>query len=285
MRALLVFVMLLFFSTGSAQVSEHGSVTQAHTLVSAENTTYTVRVTLPPDFDQNKTYKSLYYLDAWWLSELVTGTYAILNLSEKVEDVVLIGVSSSGNLKDWNSRRTLDLTPSAYDLKKMGFQFTSGFGENSLKLTDTNTGKADRFLAFFEQKLIPFIHAEYPNLNDNRGLVGHSFGGLFCVYALQEKPELFAAYSIISPSMWWNKEEFLKNKLFQKSYTTPKTVFLANGEQESKWITQSNLKLNSIFKNLEGAGFNYRFQTYADQDHNSVLSRALYDSFKMIYGK
>lgn len=279
--------MLLFYGICNCQVSDYGSSTKTLSVRSEENIEYKLKVTLPDGFNLNKSYKSLYYIDAWWLSEIVIGTYAILNLSDKVDDIVLIGVSIDGKLTDWNSRRTLDLTPSKYDLQKMGFEFTIGTGENSLTITDKNSGNADIFLQLLERKIIPLINIEYPNLKDKRGILGHSLGGLFGIHALQKKPEIFSDYIIISPSVWWIKEELIKNKLFNKIENSDafETVYLANGQLESKLILKSNIELNTILDGLKSNNFAYKFKSYEDQDHNSVLSRAIYDSIKFIYGK
>ncbi|RJL11896.1 alpha/beta hydrolase [Paracoccus siganidrum] len=38
-----------------------------------------------------------------------------------------------------------------------------------------------------------------------RSLWGHSFGGLFTLYALLVRPRAFARYAAISPSIWWDE--------------------------------------------------------------------------------
>jgi predicted alpha/beta superfamily hydrolase len=39
-----------------------------------------------------------------------------------------------------------------------------------------------------------------------RTLWGHSFGGLFTLYALLTRPDSFARFAAISPSIWWDEE-------------------------------------------------------------------------------
>ena len=41
------------------------------------------------------------------------------------------------------------------------------------------------------------------NPASNLLLIGHSFGGLFAIHALIERPDSFDAYIAISPSLWW----------------------------------------------------------------------------------
>jgi len=41
-------------------------------------------------------------------------------------------------------------------------------------------------------------------------LIGHSFGALTVMNVLANHPKLFNAYIAIDPSMWYNKEKFLR---------------------------------------------------------------------------
>jgi pimeloyl-ACP methyl ester carboxylesterase len=67
------------------------------------------------------------------------------------------------------------------------------------------SGGAAAYLEHVEKELRPFIDA---NLRTSGSvLAGWSLGGLFTFYTFLEKPELFAAYIAISPSLWWNNQE------------------------------------------------------------------------------
>ena len=77
---------------------------------------YELIITLPPDYQPENEYIVLYYLDAWWLRDLVPGCYRIKNLSNKtlannMHEVILVGISSVGNETDWNRQRNMDYTP------------------------------------------------------------------------------------------------------------------------------------------------------------------------------
>jgi predicted alpha/beta superfamily hydrolase len=55
------------------------------------------------------------------------------------------------------------------------------------------SGGAANFLAFFKDELIPYIDRAYPT-NGTNSLCGHSYGGLFVLYALLSEPQLFGSY-------------------------------------------------------------------------------------------
>lgn len=267
-----------------AQKTTYGSSTTEHAITSDEGNVYQLRITLPPEFNASKPYKALYYLDAWWLSELVLGSYTVLNLTNSVEHVVLIGISLEGSELDWNTQRNRDFTPSAYDIAKMGVQLRGGSGDKGVDLTPETTGKADAFSQFLNDKVFRFIENKHPNLEKSRGLIGHSFGGLFGVHSIQNYPEMFEHLVLISPSSWWNKSELLDENRFTEMNENIK-IHLSYGEAESRLITESNKALGLILNGGNTKAPNFELQVYEGENHHSVLSRAIYDGLLFLYGK
>ncbi|MBB4826347.1 putative alpha/beta superfamily hydrolase [Sporosarcina luteola] len=66
-------------------------------------------------------------------------------------------------------------------------------------------GGADGFLRFIEKELLPFVGESAPIDANQQTLFGHSLGGLFVLYALCRRPDLFRNYISCSPSIWWNE--------------------------------------------------------------------------------
>ncbi len=67
------------------------------------------------------------------------------------------------------------------------------------------SGGAAAYLEHVQKELRPFIDTNFRTSGSI--LAGWSLGGLFTFYTFLEKPELFAAYIAISPSLWWNNQE------------------------------------------------------------------------------
>jgi enterochelin esterase-like enzyme len=66
---------------------------------------------------------------------------------------------------------------------------------------------AENFLAFFDDVLRPWVRSKFPNVAFSRdGLYGHSFAGLFTIYTLLARPEMFDVYISASPYLIWNDE-------------------------------------------------------------------------------
>lgn len=65
----------------------------------------------------------------------------------------------------------------------------------------------ENFLNFLDAVLRPWVRNHFPNVKfDQDGLYGHSFAGLFTVYTLLTRPQLFDVYLSASPFLIWNNE-------------------------------------------------------------------------------
>lgn len=65
------------------------------------------------------------------------------------------------------------------------------------------TGGADEFLAFIEDEVKPEIARRVPVNARRQAIFGHSFGGLFVLHALFQKPDAFSGWISASPAIWW----------------------------------------------------------------------------------
>ncbi|HEY9215082.1 MAG TPA: alpha/beta hydrolase-fold protein, partial [Ancylobacter sp.] len=68
---------------------------------------------------------------------------------------------------------------------------------------EVRTGGADQFLAFIEDELKPEIARRVPVNARRQAIFGHSFGGLFVLHALFQRPDAFTAWISASPAIWW----------------------------------------------------------------------------------
>jgi len=90
------------------------------------------------------------------------------------------------------------LTDSVYDLVRRTSDFRPPLPE-----PQTPPSGADAFLDFIGTALKPWVKREvFPGVEFRRdALYGHSFGGLFVVYALTKEPGLFDTYFPASPAL------------------------------------------------------------------------------------
>jgi predicted alpha/beta superfamily hydrolase len=172
-------------STTPPQVQIAGS--QELTLSSSiTHQDYVLYINLPRGYgDTTKTFPVLYLLDAQWDFSLVQAIYGSQYYDGFVPGIVIVGITWGGKNPDYDKRRAFDLTPT--DPGKTG-----------------NYGNAPNFLAFIKQELIPFIESKYRVRNDDRALVGSSFGGLFTLYAMFHETGTFNRCILTSPAIGWD---------------------------------------------------------------------------------
>ncbi|MFA5521724.1 MAG: alpha/beta hydrolase-fold protein [Castellaniella sp.] len=68
-------------------------------------------------------------------------------------------------------------------------------------------GGADEFLHLLVTRIMPLVHSRVAVDDSRSTLWGHSYGGLFVIYALMKQPELFRHYVAGDPSLWWHHGE------------------------------------------------------------------------------
>ncbi|MDG2435566.1 MAG: hypothetical protein P8L89_00500 [Polaribacter sp.] len=108
---IIVIGFLFLFLNVFGQKTELGYKTKNYTVYSEDKDEYILKITFPRNYNSDKEYKTLYYLDAYWLAEITLGSYTILDLCNYVEDVVFVGISLNGTQKDWQKQRDMDFTP------------------------------------------------------------------------------------------------------------------------------------------------------------------------------
>src|SRR5579863_2652063 len=158
------------------------SDTEQRTITSSKiGQRYDLFISLPENYATSKqSYPVLYVLDGWHFPLLAF----IQNnniYSQRMAPVIMVNIGHSP-AKDAMTLRTRDFTP-----------------DRIAKFP--NSGGAPAFLDFLEHELIPFIDRTYRTNTSDRGLLGHSFGGTFALYALEQRPALLQRVVAASPAI------------------------------------------------------------------------------------
>ncbi|MBQ4857339.1 alpha/beta hydrolase-fold protein [Pseudoalteromonas sp. MMG007] len=141
-------------------------------------------------------------------------------------------------------------------------------------------GEADKFLAFIETELLPYLSTTY-KLSNNRVLSGFSAGGSFVLYTLHTKPELFNGYFAFSPAAWYddmtvveNLEAFLTTQA--NKVKSPTYLYISVGGAEHPLMLKAFSNLESVL--TANANNNLVWQSAinkgADHSDNPSLSVA-----------
>lgn len=278
---LILFLFIACYDLNS-QTAAHTNTptTIIKSVESKEGNEYELIITLPESYNNEKIYKVLYYLDGWWLSDLVKGNYSLNFLTKETEALILVGISIKGDENDWNRQRNRDYTPSFYNKEKMRIDMKSGI----IPLNEKTTGGGKEFAAFLKSVVFHDIENSYKTDKSNRGILGHSLGGLFGYYCLISHPELFNNYILISPSVWWNKSELLTDQKIDE-IDDKASIYVVMGKNESNMLKQAIRKMTASLMLIEGDRNIVEFKTYEDMDHHAIVPIGIYKGLEYLYGK
>ena len=207
---------------------------------------YDLLVSLPHDYETSgKRYPVLYVLDGWHFS-LMAFLQNNNIYSEKMPPVVIVNISHGEDAP--TELRGRDFTP----VKTAKY---------------ANSGGAKLFLEFMEQDVIPFVDRTYRTIPTDRGLLGHSLGGLFALYALEQRPTLFQRLVVASPAMARDDGSVVAALSRMKALPSRVRLDLSVGGD----APDDPRTLPPIAKALEGIkGLEYRSTVYPGENHNSV---------------
>ena len=235
----------------------------------------TVWVNIPEDFDRTKSYPVIYLLDASAHFYVVTGMLKQL-IPWQIPESIIVGVT--------NTDRTRDFTPTNVPFSRAHNTETSGGAKNFIKFLDT--------------ELKPFINKKYPT-ESNHTIIGHSTAGLFVLYAFLHSEDSFDNYLAIDPSLWWDKENLVKEAqgLLGKGNRKEKSLYIAVansiGEQmdtakvrKDKSVPTEQIRANLNFHDLLVSNkdrLNFTWEYFKNEDHGSVTVPAHYNGLRSIF--
>jgi predicted alpha/beta superfamily hydrolase len=187
----------------------------------AHGRTYQLHVGLPGSYRENPTrrYPVVFVTDAYWDFQKIDAIRGSLVYDKLVPEFIVVGLGYVGENLDYGSLRTWELSPVAF-----------GSGSEAV----ASSGHAAEFLQTIEREIIPFIEREYRADPTHRVLAGASLGGLFTLYAMYTKPELFTGYIAASPAVVVGDDWLLgyADKFAASQRALPVRLFVSGGGDE-----------------------------------------------------
>jgi predicted alpha/beta superfamily hydrolase len=184
---------------------------------SATGRSYDIYIRLPDNYaqDQTKNYPVLYVLDGQWDFKLLDSIYGGLLYDGFIPEMIIVGITYSGEDADYGALRAMDYTP----VHELYF---------------TGSGDAPKFHEFLKDELIPFMETNYRTDSSRRLLMGSSFGGTFTLYAMFTDPTLFSGYVASSPIVvYGDRFAFQQEAAYAASHMDlPVKLFVSVGELE-----------------------------------------------------
>ena len=210
---------------------------------------YELLVSLPEDYGKSgKAYPVLYVLDGWHFP-LMAFLQDNNIYSKRMPPVIIV------NLSHWPEEQAITLRARDFTPTRTS--------------KEANSGGAAAFLDFFEHELIPFVDRTYRTIPSDRGLLGHSYGGLFAIYALEQRPALFQRIVAASPAVGWD-DRLLVTAARTRLRNLPAHVRLDLSVGDESDLTKDTTAFAKVLGELKPKELDYRFTLYRGQNHNSV---------------
>ncbi len=182
-----------------------------------------------------------------------------------VEPGLVVGVDS-GPL----ARRVRDYSP---DIP--GYRIPQGLPAHGLE-----TGGADSFLDLIDQRLRPMVEDGWPVDPHRQTLMGHSFGGLLGLHALQSRRNWSAIVSV-SPSIWYGAGAAGRPS---GQLAADRRLLVAMGSEEGGPDGQNAAEAEAVTARWREAGADARFLSLAGHGHGTTMLAAMGAAIRFAFG-
>ncbi|HEY2394740.1 MAG TPA: alpha/beta hydrolase-fold protein [Rudaea sp.] len=224
-----------------------------------------IEVYLPQESakDPAQRYETIYVLDGDWNAKIVVDIVMFMRQVGFMPPVIIVSVPNFFDAKGINSRDH-DLTP-------------------TVVADQPRSGGAAAFLSFLKTELVPYVDGHYPT-NRTHLIHGHSFGGLFLMYALVNEPKLFDGYLILDPAMSWDQHR-LDATIDSNLAGTPtkgKAIYIA-ARSGPAFDYMGVSAIEPIFQHKAPVDLHWKITAYPDETHDSLKLKGTYDALKFAY--
>lgn len=235
--------------------------TEQWSMKSAGGLEYRIMISLPEgDMPSSGGYPVIYLLDG---NAYFPAFHAAKRAQPRLRGSILVAIGYPSTTPLDFVRRAFDLSPPAPQERNTPPQ-----------------GGQDLFLDFIETRLMPKVSQQFKVDQDQRSLVGHSFGGMLGVYALFTRPSLFQHVVAISPSLWWRDQylleperAFTKRALAGQLDLTQSSLTLLMAERDLVQAIQDASAMHLRLQGLSQFGLRSGFSIEPGEDHASVPFR------------
>ncbi len=242
------------------------SITNHFELVSKETgATYKIHIHLPLTyFDSDNTYPVFYVTDGFYTSGLAAATFDMLSMPKQVSEAIIVAIDYvSYDMVDYSRNRFRD----HMQTHVTGYEPSGG---------------ADKFLAFFEKELFPFVERNFRADASERCYSGHSSGALFGAYILLSKPHLFNKYMLGDPAYWWDNREIIERAKKSSGKLKGLQLLIYTYVTEDENQLKDFNEFNDIIKGSLGQELVID-EVYKNETHHSVAITAFSKAVRALY--
>jgi hypothetical protein len=233
-----------------------------------------LNIYLPEGYNKNDSakYPVIYLLDGSADEDFIhiAGLVQFNNFSwiNRVPKSIVVGISNVNRRRDFTYPTTIEADKKSYP----------------------TTGHSDKFIAFIENELQPFIEKKYKT-TASKTIIGQSLGGLLATEILLKNPVLFSKYIIISPSLWWDNGSLLDlpSDILLGRFLQHTGIYIASGKEglgpgtiPHVMEVDANLLAKKI-KNTKSKTVNVYFDYLPQENHATILHQAVFNALRVLY--
>ena len=258
------FVLLLLsaFAVADKAVSTSYSLFTENIYSKVLKETRIVTVQLPKSYsaNPNKRYPIIYRLDGVGNLSMMNAVLEGLQSQLSAPEVIIVAIENTDRLRDLYP--TVNQNPAG----------PVGAG-----------GGAAKFLEFITSELMPMVESKY-RTHDYRVISGASAAGVFALYAMQQRIDLFDAVLAFSPAVWWADGasgkatvEFLK-----KTDKLDHYIYTSIGNEPSPMRPYYD-DMIAGFVSEQPDGLRWVNETYDNVPHNLVSSASSFSAYHNLF--
>lgn len=196
-------------------------------------------------------------------------------------EAILVSVAYPGAYPDrdaYRASRTRDYTP---------FHFpTGGYGPEFQK----GSGGGPKFLRMLIEEALPLVERTWRTLPGERTLVGHSYGGLFAAWVLQQHPDAFNRYLMVSPSLWYADKWMLTSPEARPRGPLGRRTFayIAVGSWEQQpqiggYMVAEARRFSEMLAARADPNLEVKFREFEDETHASIFPAAFSTGIRHLF--
>ncbi|USP79800.1 hypothetical protein yc1106_07074 [Curvularia clavata] len=237
---------------------------------------YQIQVAWPLNWtsrEESSVVETMYVLDGNALG--LTATEALRRrrpVEFNMPDCIVVSIGYPETIEDspYSTHRSYDYQPPVCD-------------DCPLPAVPGVPSNADNFIDFIDSALRPWVrNTVFPKADfDRDALYGHSFGGLFVLYALTVRPDLFDTFLSASPALFFNDNYVFNNAEFLAPLISYSSGNVSNKTTKPGFqISYGALEQNPIQRRTEtDAEFEFRKSILVSQQM-TTLSQRLYGALE-----
>ncbi len=231
---------------------------------------YQLYIGLPASYtkEPGRRYPVVFVTDGYWDFVKIDAIRGSLVYDKVVPEFITVGLGYVGENLDYGDLRRWELSPVPF----------GGGGPAA-------SGHAGDFLRTLETEIIPFVEREYRTDPAHRVLAGASLGGLFTLYTMYTKPELFSAYIAATPAvvvgddwLFGYEEAFVKSGRQLKG-----RLAMSGGGNESPGFLGGIRRFNERIASRQSAGLAYEFGIIDGERHAGMQFEAYVSGLRFAF--